>query len=131
MVRLWATGCVPFATNAEVLSDSKLLALNAFWFLMVPVWRDLHFYLAHRFLHIRCMYKYVHSLHHRDADPQPFSGICMHPVEHLYYFSNAFTPSLFLPLSPLVFLWNLVHLNFAPAAGHSGYEDHFQADQYH
>ena len=30
-----------------------------------------------------------------------------------------------------VFLWVYIHLTFAPAAGHSGYEDHFQADQYH
>merc|ERR1719453_2248644 len=55
----------------------------------------------------------------------------MHPVEHIYYFSNAFTPSLFLPLSPLVFTWNFIHLTIAPGAGHSGFEDHFQSDQYH
>ena len=54
---------------------------------------------------IRAVYKYVHSLHHRNADPEPFSGMTMHPVEHLYYFSNAFTPSLYLNLSPLIFLW--------------------------
>ena len=32
-------------------------------------------------------------------------------------------------LSPIVFLWNFVHLTFAPGAGHSGFEDHFQSDQ--
>jgi hypothetical protein len=51
--------------------------------------------------------KYVHSLHHRNMDPEPFSGMTMHPVEHLYYFSNAFIPSFYLAgLSPLIFLWN-------------------------
>lgn len=55
-----------------------------------------------------------------------------HPVEHLYYFSNAFTPSLYMSsLSPLIFTWNFIHLTIAPGAGHSGWEDHFQADQYH
>eukprot|EP00656_Telonema_subtile_P037843 TRINITY_DN4224_c0_g1_i1.p1 TRINITY_DN4224_c0_g1~~TRINITY_DN4224_c0_g1_i1.p1 ORF type:complete len:272 (-),score=57.87 TRINITY_DN4224_c0_g1_i1:64-879(-) len=98
---------------------------------VIPLWRDLHFYIAHRFIHIRCIYKYVHSLHHRNADPEPFSGMTMHPVEHLYYFSNAFVPSLYLQLSPLIFLWNFMHLTIAPGAGHSGFEDHFQADQYH
>lgn len=34
-------------------------------------------------------------------------------------------------LSPLIFLWLYVHLTIAPGAGHSGWEDHFQADQYH
>jgi len=63
---------------------------------------------------------------------EPFSGMCMHPVEHLYYFSNCLFPTLFLPgLSPLIFLWIVVHLTLAPGAGHSGFEDHFQADQYH
>jgi hypothetical protein len=36
-----------------------------------------------------------------------------------------------LPTSPFIFLWLFVHLSFSPAAGHSGYEDHFQSDQYH
>jgi hypothetical protein len=34
-------------------------------------------------------------------------------------------------MSPQAFLWNGVHLLLAPAAGHSGYEDHFSADLFH
>ena len=106
------------------------MALNLMWILLVPIWRDLHFYIAHRFIHIRAIYKYVHSLHHRNTDPEPFSGMTMHPVEHLT--PNAFIPSLYCnSLSPLIFLWCFVHLTLAPGAGHSGFEDHFQADQYH
>jgi len=131
MVRLWATGVVSFTTNDELFANPKVLLHNAFWVLAIPLWRDLHFYIAHRFIHIRAIYRYVHSLHHRNADPEPFSGMTMHPVEHLYYFSNAFVPSLYCNLSPLIFLWNFIHLTIAPGAGHSGFEDHFQADQYH
>ena len=54
----------------------------------------------------------------------------MHPVEHLYYYSNAFLPSLYLGLSPFILQWNFVHLNIAPGAGHGGWEDSYQADQY-
>jgi hypothetical protein len=107
------------------------MAIHVFWILLIPLWRDLHFYFAHRFLHIRAVYKYVHSLHHRNTDPEPFSGMTMHPVEHLYYFSNALVPSLYLSLSPFIFMWNFLHLALAPGAGHSGWEDHWQADQYH
>jgi len=131
MMRLWAAGAVPYSTNAEILASPGLLALNIFWVLAIPIWRDLHFYLAHRFIHIRCIYKYVHSFHHRQYDPEPFSGLCMHPAEHLPYYSNAFIPSLIMNLSPAIFLWNFVHLVIAPGAGHSGFEDHWQADQYH
>jgi len=132
MTRLWANGKVGFKSDEEILSDNYLLGLNVMWILLVPIWRDLHFYIAHRFIHVRAIYKYVHSLHHRNTDPEPFSGMTMHPVEHLYYFSNAFIPSLYCnSLSPLVFLWCFTHLTLAPGAGHSGFEDHFQADQYH
>jgi len=132
MTRLWATGMVPFVSDAQLLASPALLAWNALWVLIVPLWRDLHFYVAHRFIHIRAVYRFVHSLHHRCTDPEPFSGMTMHPVEHLYYFSNALVPTLYLSgLSPLVFQWIFVHLSLAPGAGHSGWEDHFQADQYH
>ena len=131
MVRLWATGAVAYDADADVLASPWALAKNAAFVLAIPLWRDLHFYVAHRFIHIRAVYKYVHSLHHRNADPEPFSGMSMHPVEHLYYFSCAFIPSLYIGLSPLIFCWNFVHLTFAPGAGHSGWEDHWQADTYH
>ena len=106
------------------ITTRTLLGLNVAWVLLIPVWRDLHFYIAHRFLHIRAVYTYVHKLHHRNADPEPFSGMTMHPIEHLYYFSNAFVPSLYLGcLSPVIFTWNFIHLTIAPGAGHSGFED--------
>jgi sterol desaturase/sphingolipid hydroxylase (fatty acid hydroxylase superfamily) len=38
---------------------------------------------ASRLIHIRFIYKFVHSLHHRNGDIEPFSGMCMHPVEHM------------------------------------------------
>ena len=38
---------------------------------------------AHRLLHISALYRFVHSLHHRNIDIEPFSGLSMHPVEHL------------------------------------------------
>ena len=64
-------------------------------------------------------HRYVHSLHHRNTDIDPFSGLCMHPVEHLYYYSCV-GPSLVFLMSPLGMYWNLVHLLISPAASHSG-----------
>jgi sterol desaturase/sphingolipid hydroxylase (fatty acid hydroxylase superfamily) len=61
---------------------------------------------------------------------EPFSGLCMHPVEHLYYYA-CIAPSLVFYASPYAFLWNGVHLLLSPAASHSGYEDHFQSDLFH
>jgi hypothetical protein len=74
--------------------------------------------------------KYVHSLHHRNTDIEPFAGLCMHPIEHLYYYSCV-GPSLIFKMSPFHTLWHLIHLLISPAASHSGWENCMQADQFH
>ena len=61
-----------------------------------------HFYFAHRMTHLRSLYTYVHSLHHRNTDIEPFAGLCMHPVEHLFYFSCV-APALYFKVSVCVF----------------------------
>jgi sterol desaturase/sphingolipid hydroxylase (fatty acid hydroxylase superfamily) len=119
---LWATQRLPYA--ADSLGSIALALLG------VPIWRSVHFYFAHRFLHFGPLYQQVHSLHHRNTDVEPFSGLCMHPVEHLYYYACV-APSLFFVCSPFAFLWNGVHLLLSPGASHSGYEDHFQSDAFH
>ena len=126
----YATDRLPYISDAEAFSSPWNIAwfcLAAFW---VPLYRNVHFYFAHRFLHIKAIYKYVHSLHHRNTDIEPFAGLSMHPVEHLYYYS-CLGPSLILLASPFALLWNGVHLLLSPAASHSGWEDHFQSDQFH
>jgi len=126
-----ATNRIPFLSDEQAFHSSPwnltMFCLAAFW---VPLYREFHFYFAHRFIHIKALYKYIHSLHHRNSDIEPFAGLCMHPIEHLYYYSCV-GPSLILFASPFAFMWNGVHLLISPAASHSGWEDHFQSDQYH
>ena len=129
-MRAYATGRMPYLDDVAVCETTSGLlnfVASIFW---VPMWRTFHFYFAHRLLHYRPLYKYVHSLHHRNTDIEPFAGLCMHPVEHLYYFASA-APSLYIYASPFAFMWNGIHLLISPAASHSGYEDHFQSDQFH
>jgi sterol desaturase/sphingolipid hydroxylase (fatty acid hydroxylase superfamily) len=118
---LWSTGRLHYSEDYL----SFFISLMA-----IPLWRSFHFYFAHRFLHFTPLYQQVHSLHHRNTDIEPFSGLCMHPVEHLYYYS-CILPSLVFVCSPFALLWNGVHLLLSPAASHSGWEDHFQSDVFH
>jgi len=128
---LWASGRLPYISDAITFSGTTNGNLYLLAALMgVPVWRSVHFYFAHRFLHFGPLYQQVHSLHHRNTDIEPFSGLCMHPIEHLYYYACV-APSLVFYCSPYAFFWNGLHLLFSPAAGHSGYEDHFQSDAFH
>lgn len=127
---LWASGRLSYISDITSW-NTTLGSLQFIAVLMgIPLWRSIHFYFAHRLLHYKPLYQQVHSLHHRNTDVEPFSGLCMHPVEHLYYFACVL-PSLLLCVSPYAFLWNGVHLLLSPAASHSGYEDHFQSDMFH
>ena len=180
---LWASARLPYVTDAESFGTTagrlQFLAVLA----LTPVWRDMHFYFAHRMIHCECLeggaatvavvaaaaltvvcsvarpvtragalstrvadhspppffstapavkplYMQVHSLHHRNTDIEPFAGLCMHVIEHLYYYA-CILPRLVFRCSPFAFLWNGVHLLLAPGASHSGWEDHFQADAFH
>jgi sterol desaturase/sphingolipid hydroxylase (fatty acid hydroxylase superfamily) len=127
---LWATNKLSYITDSVSFSSTGGFVAFLAALAGVPLWRSIHFYFAHRFIHMDDMYKQVHSLHHRNTDTEPFSGLCMHPVEHLYYFACVL-PSLVFYCSPYAFLWNGVHLLLSPGASHSGYEDHFQSDAFH
>lgn len=126
----YATGRLPYLSDKEAFATPWGLAQFAAWFAIVPLFRELHFYFAHRLIHIRALYRYIHSLHHRNTDVEPFSGLCMHPIEHLFYFTSV-APALYFHATPFGFLWNGIHLIISPGASHSGYEDHWQSDQYH
>jgi hypothetical protein len=84
---LWATGRLPYITDAQSFGSPAGIASFIAALALVPVWRDAHFYFAHRLLHFKALYTQVHSLHHRNTDIEPFSGLCMHPIEHLYYYA--------------------------------------------
>lgn len=127
---LWATGRLSFVSDTESFSSVWGVARFMIGLILIPLWRDFHFYFAHRLLHYKPLFQQVHSLHHRNTDIEPFAGLCMHPIEHLYYYS-CILPSLVFFASPFHFLWNGVHLLIAPGASHSGWEDHFQADNFH
>jgi sterol desaturase/sphingolipid hydroxylase (fatty acid hydroxylase superfamily) len=40
--------------------------------------REFVFYFGHRLIHARFLYRYIHAVHHRNTDIEPFAGMCMH-----------------------------------------------------
>lgn len=89
--------------------------------LLIPIWRELHFYAVHRMIHAPALYKTVHSLHHRNTNPGPWSGLSMHPLEHVAYFSTIAIHWV-VASHPLHMLFNEMHLLMAPVPGHAGFE---------
>jgi sterol desaturase/sphingolipid hydroxylase (fatty acid hydroxylase superfamily) len=93
----------------------------AVWLCAIPFWREFHFYWIHRAIHWKPLYKYVHYLHHKNVNPGPWSGLAMHPVEHVLYFSVVLIHWV-IPSHPIHFLFNSQHTALTPAAGHHGFE---------
>ena len=97
---------------------------NPIWFLslfvLIPIWYDIHFYFVHRLLHWKPLYRIAHSVHHRNVNMGPWSGISMHPIEHLLLFSTVLI-HLVVPSHPIHVLVHLYYTCLGPLPGHSGY----------
>lgn len=113
---LWAmaNGVVPYVAWADHPVYLALVMLATQWF------RDVHFYAIHRLLHWPPLYRWVHHLHHKNANPGPWSGLAMHPVEHVLYFSSVLIHWV-VPSHPLLVVYHLVAAAFGPARDHCGF----------
>jgi len=91
-------------------------------FLLTPVWISFHFYWIHRALHWGPLYKLAHALHHRNVNVGPWSGLSMHPAEHVIFFSSILVHCI-VPAHPLHILFHMQHQSLTAATSHTGYED--------
>lgn len=91
------------------------------WMLIIPIFHSAHFYWIHRLLHWPPLYKRFHSLHHRNVNVGPWSGMSMHPVETFLYISGVFIHFI-IPSHPVIFLLHLYFKVLGPVFSHSGYE---------
>jgi lathosterol oxidase len=90
------------------------------FFLLVPIWESFYFYWIHRVLHSRQLYRF-HALHHRNTDVGPWSGLSMHPVEHLFYFGTAFIHFV-VPSHPIHMIFHLLFYALYAVTTHTGFE---------
>ncbi len=114
---LWAlaNGVVP----SFAFSDHPVVFVA--WLLALPVLTSSHFYLVHRLLHWPPLYRRVHRLHHRNIQIGPWSGMSMHPVEHIIYISSVLFHFV-LPSHPIILLVHLYSRCLGPAFSHAGFE---------
>jgi len=87
----------------------------------IQLFRLFHFYWIHRLLHWPPLYKAGHYLHHKNINIGPWSGLAMHPLEHVLYFSCILIHWV-VPSHPIHMLMNAQHAAFTPAQGHVGFE---------
>ena len=112
----YANGWLPYLNPAEHPVIFCLLMIA------VPFWRNFHFYWSHRLIHWKPLYDRVHYLHHKNVNVGPWSGMAMHPVEHLIYFSCMLI-HLVVPTHPLHMLFNGFQTGLGPGVSHSGFDE--------
>ena len=97
---------------------------NPIWFVavffLVPVWESFYFYWIHRLLHTNALYRF-HALHHRNTDVGPWSGLSMHPVEHVLYFGTVLIHFV-VPTSPVHMIFHLMFYALTAVTTHTGFE---------
>ena len=132
---IWTlTSGVAFWTGFEVLmfwamangyAPVLLWAENPVWFIalffLTPAWISFHFYWIHRWLHWPPLYKAAHALHHRNTNVGPWSGLSMHPVEHLLFFSSVLIHWV-VAAHPIHILFHMQHQALTAATSHTGFE---------
>lgn len=106
MMHLFASGRIPFYRTFWAYPIWSMFQL-----LLIPYWRDFHFYWIHRMMHPwriawlpdvgQVLYTKFHSLHHKSYNTGPLSGLSMHPVEHFIYYTCTLLPLVFV----LVGVW--------------------------
>ena len=112
MFSLYANGSIP---QLDALWAIGAMTFAVFWI------ESVHFYLNHRLLHLDPLYKWAHALHHRNVNTGPWSGISMHPLEHVLYLSLPFV-FLVIPGSPFIATFCMVYLMISPSPSHSGFD---------
>ena len=118
-----AGGCSPTATAPTATSPGtgptswSCSRRSRFYWGNAPLLR-----LTHRLLHVGKLYDFAHSqCTTATPTPGPWSGISMHPIEHLLYMSP---PVLlwFIPGHPVVHLTLLFFSLLSPILTHAGFE---------
>ncbi len=91
------------------------------FFFVIRFWQSFHFYWIHRLIHLPKLFQKVHHVHHRNVNTGPWSGLSMHPVELLLYFSGI-TIHFVLPSHPIHVIFHLFSLSLGALYSHSGFE---------
>ncbi|MEM9550599.1 MAG: sterol desaturase family protein [Pseudomonadota bacterium] len=99
-------------------SDGRVWFLAVFF--LIPIWESFYFYWIHRLLHTDLFYRF-HALHHRNTDVGPWSGLSMHPLEHVLFFGTAFIHFV-VPTHPVHVVCHLLFFALYPVVTHTGFE---------
>lgn len=83
---------------------------------------DTYFYWAHRLMHVKKLYPYIHKVHHQSINPTPWAAFSFHPLEG--FIEAAIVPIivLTLPVHPAALFIFVLFSTMLNVLGHLGFE---------
>ncbi len=111
----WANGVAPRLAP----SDNPVVFVA--FVVAVPYWSIAWFSVTHRMLHFGPVYRRVHSWHHRNDNLGPWSGLAMHPLEHVVLFGDVVL-LLVVPSHPIHLYFIMLHHGLGAPLSHTGYD---------
>lgn len=117
MVLLWALAN-GYVQNIE-FSDTPIWFVALFF--LIPLWESFYFYIIHRLLHFPLLYRYIHSIHHRNINVGPWSGMSMHPAEQFVFLGSVFV-HLIVGAHPLHIIFHLQYYFLTAITTHTGFQ---------
>ncbi|HMZ58810.1 MAG TPA: sterol desaturase family protein [Leptospiraceae bacterium] len=91
-------------------------------YILLTVWHETWFYWAHRLMHHKKIYKYVHLTHHQSVNPTPIAAYHFHWREAIL---EGICPVIFFMFVPMyfpVFVIHTFHVMILNIWWHLGYE---------
>lgn len=108
----------------EIYNDTSKYGIPyaIFVFILIFFVGDAWFYCAHRFLHHPKIYKYIHAVHHRSLDVNPFSSNSFHLLESVLLTIWIIPLVLIFPIPTVALGINQGIGTFNNIKSHLGYE---------
>lgn len=83
---------------------------------------DTLFYWSHRLMHVKSIFRYVHSVHHKSTSPTPFAVFAFGPIEAVIHTIVYTSLILFIPIHAVMFVVFYLYNMTTNLAGHAGFE---------
>jgi len=108
----------------RMYSEIDEFGVGYFWFSVVAMifLHDTYFYWAHRLMHVKGLYKYLHNVHHQSTDPSPWASFSFQPTESFLESVIVMIFAFTLPVHTLAIMVFLIFMTFMNVLGHLGFE---------